>query len=303
MSAREQGDVGGSDASEAGQRARVPALMLEKLALGELPAEQAAALRQRLGAEGEARLGAIERSNAEILREHPPAEVAAEVRRRLARLEADGAGSRRAGPGWIVWAPVMAAAGVALVWWVGRDGEPMGADGRRDPPPVIAKADADVPPQKVGGGDPQGPETIYLKGDPRLTIDRIAEGRPTRMAAGQSVAAGDVLQLGYLANGVQQGVVVSIDGAGVATLHFPASEQASPMLEQGGRVGLPESYELDDAPGFERFFFVTVDGAEPTLEVAKVMEAARELAKGERARDGELVLPQGWKQQAVLLSK
>jgi hypothetical protein len=278
--------------------ARVPDLMIEKLALGELPEERAAALRRRLEERGDERLAGIERSNAEILREHPPGDVAAAVRRRLARLEQEDA-PRRASAGWMVWAPVAAMAGVALVWWVARDGEP-GGTGGRDAPPVIAKAGTEVPPTKVGD---EGPETVYLKGDPRLMIDRMQNGRPTRMAAGDAVAAGDRLQVGYLANGVQQGVVVSIDGAGMATLHFPASEAASPVLEQGGRIGLPESYELDAAPGFERFFFVTVDEAEPRLEPAKVMEAARELAKGERAEDGALVLPQGWEQQSVLLKK
>jgi hypothetical protein len=289
-------------ASGAGEAERVPDLMLEKLALGELPEDRAAALRQRLGAEGEERLAAIERSNAEILREHPPGEVAAAVRQRLARLdgEAEAEASRRGSAGWLLWAPVMAGAAMALLWWVGRDGEPEGADGMRGAP-VIAKAEAEVPPEKIG--ESPGPEQIYLKGDPRLLIDRMQDGRPTRMVTGDAVAAGDLLQVGYLANGVQQGVVVSIDGAGVATLHFPASEGASPLLEQGGRVGLPESYELDAAPGFERFFFVTVDGAEPVLEPAKVMEAARALAGSERARDGELVLPQGWRQQSVLLRK
>ena len=284
-------------ASTAAERERVPDLFVEKLALGELPEPRAAALRQRLAAEGDERLAGIERSNAEILREHPPEQVAAAVQRRLARLE--DAAPRRTGAGWLAWAPLALAAGVALVWWVGRDGEPAG--GGSDPVPVIAKAEPEVPPVKAGGDE--GPERIYLKGDPRLMIDRVQDGRPTRMATGDAVAAGDVLQVAYLANGVQQGVVVSIDGAGVATLHFPASEQGSPVLEQGGRVGLPESYELDAAPGFERFFFVTVDEAEPKLEPTKVMEAARTLAKGERAQDGELVLPQGWKQQSILLRK
>jgi hypothetical protein len=282
-------------AADGQARERVPDLMIEKLALGELPEGQAAALRQRLAADGDERLAGIERSNAEILREHPPEEVAAAVRRRLARLDAEA--PRRASTGWLVWVPMAAAAAVAI-WWVGRDGEPAG---QRGAPPVIAEADPEVPPQKLAGDE--RPEQIYLKGDPRLMIDRMQDGRATRMATGDAVATGDLLQLGYIANGVQQGVVVSIDGAGVTTLHFPASEQASAVLEQGGRVGLPESYELDAAPGFERFFFVTVDGAEPKLEPAKVMEAARVLARGERASEGELVLPQGWKQQTILLEK
>lgn len=293
MSAQEPAGAGG-----AGGDARVPELMIEKLALGELPAGQAAVLRERLGVEGEARLAGIERSNAEILREHPPGEVAAEVRRRLARLDdAEAAAPRRGAAGWLLWVPVAAVAAAVLFWFAGRDG-----DERPEVAPLVAKAETDVVPEaKVG--DSQGPETIYLKGDPRLMIDRVQDGRLTRMASGDVAAPGELLQVAYLANGVQQGVVVSIDGAGVATLHFPANEQGSAMLEQGGRVGLPESYELDAAPGFERFFFVTVDEAEPPLEVAKVMEAARELAKSERAVEGALVLPQGWRQQAIVLRK
>lgn len=279
---------------DAGVRARVPDLMLEKLALDELPPAEATALRQRLGAEEQARLVALARSNEEILREHPPAAVAAAVRQRLARL--DEAEPRRTSATWLAWAPVLTAAAVALVWWVSRDGTPT-IDGPQQAPPVIAKAEPDHPPTQ------QDPETIYLKGDPRLTIDRIADGRPQRLSAGNRIAAGDVLQVGYLANGVQQGVVVSIDGAGVATLHFPSSEDGSARLEQGGRVGLRESYELDAAPGFERFFFVTVAGTEPTLEPARVMEAARALAKGEHPADGALVLPQGYAQQSILLEK
>ena len=299
--------MSGSEAERAAQeraqgRERVPELFIEKLALGELPEARAAAVRQRLAEEGDGRLAGIERSNAEILKEHPPGEVAAAVRRRLAQLDEAEAPRRGAAAGWLRWAPVAVAAGVALFWWIGRDGEPPGPDGRSGALPVIAKADSEVPPAKTGQGS-QGPEQIYLKGDPRLMIDRMQDGRATRMAAGDAVAAGDLLQLGYLANGVQQGVVVSIDGAGVATLHFPASEGASPVLEQGGRVGLPESYELDAAPGFERFFFVTVDEAEPKLEPATVMEAARALAKGPQAKDGELVLPREWKQQSILLTK
>jgi hypothetical protein len=285
----------------AGAGERVPDLMIEKLALDELPAGRAAALRQALGTErAQERLAAIERSNAEILREHPPAEVAAAVQRRLARL--DEAEAPRRGPaGWLMWAPMAAVAAAVLLWWVGRDGEPLGADGR-DAPPVIAKAEPKVVPDAKDGVS-QGPEQIYLKGDPRLMIDRMQDGRPTRMATGDAVGAGDLLQVAYLANGVQQGVVVSIDGAGVATLHFPASEQDSPALEQGGRVGLPESYELDAAPGFERFFFVTVDEAEPRLEVVRVLEAAQALARGGGAREAELALPEGWRQQSILLRK
>lgn len=276
---------------------RVPDLLVEKLALDELPAARAAALRERLGVSAQARLEAIERSNAEILREHPPEEVAAAVRRRLARLD-DAPARGRAG--WMMWAPIAAAAAVMLVWVVNRDGEAPAGGGATDGPELIATAD---PPRVPVGDDGAPPEQIFLKGDPVLAIDKLRDGRLQRMDASALVAAGDQLQLSYNAKGAQQGVVVSIDGAGVATLHFPASEDDAPKLAHGGPVPLPESYELDDAPGFERFFFVTVDAGEPRLDVARVMEAARELAASEAASDGELGLPRAWRQQSLLLRK
>lgn len=281
---------------------RIPDLKVEKLALDELPSAEAEALRSRLQAEGDGRLEAIAESNAQILREHPPAQVAAMIRRRLDRLDEEERPPARAG--WMLWAPVAAAAGLALVWWVGRDES--GGEGRGTP--VIAKAD-DPPASADSGGAvvvppvaDEGPEQIFLKGDPQLLVDRIVELRPQTMSDRDSVTAGDRLQVSYRAAGNAQGVIVSIDGAGVATLHCPADETTSPRLDQGGRILLRESYELDDAPAFERFFFVTVAEDEPRLDVARVMDAARALAADD-GRAGELELPEGWRQQSLLLLK
>ena len=69
----------------------VPDWLLERLARGELSPERAAEVRRRLEAEGDAgmaRLAALEQSDQDILAEHPPAVVAAEIRRRAAVAEA-----------------------------------------------------------------------------------------------------------------------------------------------------------------------------------------------------------------------
>ncbi len=287
-----------TDASTPRSPDAVPDLLVEKLALGELSATEARDVRERLGDAAEDRLAALAESDQALLEEQPPARVAAEVERRLARLERDEERSRS--PGWLVWAPVAAAAGIALVWWV--NGSTPKSDPSGDQPDVIAEVTPPVVPDKLPVAD-DGPEQILLKGDPVLMIDRIENGRPQRMIADASVAAGDLLQVTYNAKGAEQGVVVSIDGAGVATLHYPEAETGSPQLDHGGPRPLTESYELDDAPGFERFFFVTVDVRDPKLDVARVMDAARTLASGDAARDGSLALPEGWRQQSTLLVK
>jgi len=279
----------------------VPELWVEKLALGELSAAETEAVRARLGDQAPERLAALARSNEEILGEHPPAEVAASIERRLARLDEE-AKRRRSWGGPLAWAPLAVAAGVALVWWVS-PGDPAdpGLGGATGGDVIARSQPPAVPDPRSPGAD--GPEQILLKGDPVLMVDRIEAGRPQRMASDAPVAAGDLLQVTYNAKGAQQGVVVSIDGAGVATLHFPEAEADSPRLGHGGPVPLAQSYELDDAPDFERFFFVTVDAAQPRLDVARVVDAARRLATTERADEGALELPEGWRQQSIVLRK
>src|SRR6187455_749140 len=87
---------------------KTPDWMIERLALGELDAETANAVRAQLAAEGRSPdevLAALGTSNREILAAHPAPAVAAEVRRRAK------SGSRWA---WLVGAP-LAVVGVAAV--------------------------------------------------------------------------------------------------------------------------------------------------------------------------------------------
>ena len=95
----------------------VPEWLLERLARNELPAAEASRLRARLEARGEGgRLQAIERSDREILDAHPPAVVAAEVRRRAGM-------HRRGGSTWrstVFSGLALGAAGLAVVFAMGR---------------------------------------------------------------------------------------------------------------------------------------------------------------------------------------
>lgn len=258
----------------------VPTLLVEQLALGELDAANAERVRRELG-DSDA-LARIEASNQEILADHPPERVAAEIRR---RLEGE---PKRAPAGWIPWvaAPVMVAAAV-LVWVVVRD----------DDATTLATNDVQTPTDER--------EQTRLKGDvqPHLVIDRRTADGHERLAADEVVASGDLLQVSYVPAGRRHGVIVSIDGAGAVTLHHPESPGASPTLTQAEEVPLAHSYELDDAPGFERFLFVTRDGEPPTVDA--VMRAAERLAgQPAKARTAPLELAgPGWQQSSLLLRK
>ena len=96
-------------------------------------------------------------------------------------------------------------------------------------------------------------------------------------------------------------MLLSIDGAGKVTLHWPENKSgAAAALKTSGEVRLPAAYELDDAPAFERFFLVR--STEP-FSVATATEAARALAAHPSARKQALALPPRFEQISLALDK
>ncbi len=269
-----------------------PDLLVEQLALGEIDEPRATQIRRALEREaadgGRDRLAELEASNREILADYPPERLAAEIRR---RADAAQPGRRRATI-WVL-APALAAAGL-IVWVVTRDEDPTN----------LARVETTT----TGGAalvDDGEPETTRIKGgvEPYIVIDRKTAAGHERLAADDRVAAGDVLQLSYVGVGRRVGVIVSIDGAGVVTLHHPRDADGDPALGEGKEVPLPEAYELDAAPAFERFVFVTRDDG--PVSVAEVLAAAERLAaEPDGARTQPLALPgEGWSQHSLVLRK
>jgi hypothetical protein len=213
-------------------RTRVPQIHVEQLASGALSPERAQAVRRALEAEpgGMERLEAIAASNAEILRELPPERVAREVRARVAE---QGWRGRRLARTWL---PLVAVA-AAVVMAVG-----------------INLDDPAAPTPEERGTD------VRIKGlDPDLRVYRDEGGQVEQLANDAVAHEGDLLQLAYVATAGTHGVILSLDGQGVVTLHHPADAASSTSLEAGREVRLPHAYELDDAPRFERFFLLTSD--------------------------------------------
>jgi hypothetical protein len=222
---------------------------LERMRHGEIPRDPSAA----------ERLAALDASDREILAAHPPARVAAEVRR-TAQI-----GDRSRIRALLFLTPAAAAAALAVV--------------------VLGRA-------------PVAPEeTTREKGAlaPHLVVHRRASGGPELLRDGATARPGDVLQLSYVAAGRGYGVIVSLDGRGQVTLHWSAA------LDGGGAVPLPDAYELDDAPGFERFVLVT---ARAPFDAEAIVAAARALARDPaRAHERPLEIAGGLEQSSLLLEK
>lgn len=251
----------------------IPDWKLERLASGSLPAAEDSALRAQVAADPEARerLAALERDGADILAALPPARVAAEVERRARRLRRRQSARRVAAGGLVA-----AAAAVVFVALPERGGP---APERAEPAAEITRA----------------------KGEPRLLLHRKRGDSVVRLGREAAAArAGDQIQVAYQAAGARHGAVLSFDGAGVVTLHWPAAGAAT-ALDDSGPVALPHAYELDDAPDFERFVFVTAAGP---IDLEPLLAAARELAADpERAETAALALPPDHRQWSMVVAK
>jgi hypothetical protein len=151
-------------------------------------------------------------------------------------------------------------------------------------------------------GERDNPMENRTKGldTPTLAVHRrVAGDAPEPLASGTVAQAGDVLQLSYRSGGAGHGVVVSVDGKGNVSLHHPASVTDPTNLSADGFVELPHGYALDDAPRYERFFFVTGDAP---IDVRAVLAAADALPNG-TASSTPLTLPEGLSQTSFLVRK
>jgi len=242
------------DTSTARPDSGVPDWLLERYALGELPADRLDALRMQIEADPalSARLRDLRNHNRAVLLQHPPRIVAREVERRAGVRPARK--SRSAG--WFA-APAIAMAAVALFFVGPQDSGP----------DVLSKG---------------RPGTHSPVDAPELRIFRADDGELT---PGDVANTGDVLGFRYHAQGRDFGALLSIDGTGIVTLHMPKAVDDSLDLEEG-LVTVDLGYELDDAPGFERFFLVL---SETPFNLNAVMVAADHLAS-EDAKTGQLEL-------------
>lgn len=264
---------------------RVPEILIEQYALGELSDEDARRVEESDGFR--ARLEAIHESNREILDLYPPEAFAVRIKNRTKRGEAteqrSPSGSVRRRVHWAWAAPALLAAAAAFAFGVWYSGSLPGSD-------VEGTMD----------------EITRLKGsEPALYIYRNASGEagsdPERLADGANAGAGDRLQLAYNAGGMAYGVIVSLDGNGTVTLHYPLSVSGSPELDQGGDQQLPYGYQLDDAPQFERFYLIT---SEEPFDVSRLVQQFRSQAERLTARpDGSPEIGDNFTVVSVTLEK
>jgi len=263
--------------------------MIERLAQGELDPATARDVRARLAAQlgGEgavaARLAAVAHEDRETLQRLPATLMVPRIRLRAeeaARVPRQQPRGRR-----LLWLSPITVAAMALVVYVGTRGPSAGG-------------------RSGTTAAPAGEEETTTKGATHLLAFRapsLAGTKVEQLVAGAAVRPHDLLQLAYTAGDARFGVVVSVDGGGGVTQHLPVTPGTAVALSAAGAVRLPTSYELDESPGFERFFLVT--SAQP-FSTGVVMAAAQALAKAPAAAQTQaLALPAELSQESLLLKK
>ena len=239
----------------------VPEILIEQYALGELSPQKAREIEQSLGFTE--RIAEIERSNAEILAQYPPELFAARIQNQFAAGEArepdraPRSSRRQPVVRWLTVALPGAAVVVAGVFLAVQGFVGFG----------------------FGGNTSDVDDIVRLKGSvPELSVYRSIEGPETRddeaeeLSDGALAYAGDRLQLAYNAGDREYGAIISVDGRGGVYPHFPLEFSSEPRLEIGGNQRLPYAYQLDDAPRFEQFYFIT---SHETFSVQQLLQTVR----------------------------
>ena len=262
----------------------LPEWLVERAALDEIDPASRERIERADPRELADRIAAIREANAEELARHPAGPAVAQIEARVAAEARRRAGRRRRRMAWLGIAT--SAAGVVLVAWLAR---PTGELGRAEGGPDVGRPEARSDGERV-------------KGTPRLAVFRQVGGEAESLDADAVVRAGDVIQLRYNAGGQRHGVIASFDGAGVVTLHFPSSEDAPPQATAmlPNTASLPHAYALDNAPRFERFFFLT---ANLPIDVQRTMIALRQLARRDDSATALLDVPTGMQQWSLRLRK
>jgi hypothetical protein len=258
---------------ESAVRHTISDLMLEQYNLGELRPAKERIVREELARDEvlRGRLAAIRTSDVEIRGSYPAEQVVPLIRERMLR-QGDGREQRAWRLPTLAWAVPVAAMIVVLLSL-----------------PVILKPS----------------DATRLKGvAPHLLVFRKTPSGAEELRPGAVVRRGDVLQLSYAAGEAKYGVIFSMDGRGTITWHVPTGyaggSRSAPPLDPKGPVVLPSAYELDDAPGFERFFLVY---AAAPFDVSEVERVVRALAPRTTGDLGVLALPRGLGQFSLLVKK
>ena len=145
------------------------------------------------------------------------------------------------------------------------------------PPPRPVVPAPDPAPGPIAAAPAASGDGVRLKGKdhpaPALALFRKTRDGSEPLRPGAKVRPGDVLRIGYRTAAPSFGAIVSVDGRGNVTRHWPVEGDRAARLESGEHL-LPVAFELDAAPDFERFFLLLSERDFPLRPVLESLHAA-----------------------------
>jgi hypothetical protein len=258
---------------------RVPDWKLERYLVGELPAPEMESVREAADSDSTVRqrLEQLQLSNQDILRHYPAEWMTRQI---VARGQLAASAPRTSATlfGRFGSLPKLAAVAVALT--------------------VVLLV---FLPRQLDRTFKDGTtvETRFKGSVPSLVLYRKLPSGAERLSEGSLARPGDTVQIAYWGVGGHYGVILSLDGRGVVTLHLPARGSEAVPLEAGHLIRLDSAYQLDDAPRWECFYFVTSD---KPFQIDPILQSARNVGQIQIAPD-RLPLPDSFIQSVFLLRK
>jgi hypothetical protein len=111
-------------------------------------------------------------------------------------------------------------------------------------------------------------EVTRIKGHEKLELFIQDKQKARKLKNREIVTSGDVIEV-KIQTDAPYGMILSIDGRNVVTLHYPYNETDSTRLISNLR---PRAYQLDDAPRFERFIFIT---SKKPINIKKILNIVK----------------------------
>ena len=257
--------------------------LLEMHLHGELPpALRKKAERILATPEGQRAMEKIRQSDRRILEELTPERMAESIRRKLSAHPARTARKTGRGIAWSGWGAGAALTALAIALFAVVDRKPDApalaiVDSVRSEPSEVGpvrNADRVDRAARVVLGTVQA-RTSPATGEERVAVaNSFDDGIRTKgsdmhrlrlhlrengggvvvLRDGDTVPKAAILQVSLAKGPLLWVAVVSVDGAGQSTLHLPEAGDSAAHLDE--ETAAPHSFQLDESPGFERFFLI-----------------------------------------------
>lgn len=258
---------------------------LERYLLGELPEKRIGEIKDQMKTDPKLqdRLHVFKQSNEGILQQYKPADMTPKIEWRIKGEKATKSERTKSFAVKRIFYAVPAISAALVILFL-----------------VLTGPNQDLSISLPNGTRIKGIEDID-RSKPHLLIYRKKNKDVDLLKDGDEAKAGDLLQIAYGSANENYGVILSYDGNGTVTLHYPENGADSALLGDQKIVLLSLAYELDDAPDYERFFFVT---SKSEINVQSVIDSAKMFAQdSRRARHEKLQLSNSYSQYSVLLKK